>query len=170
MAYIVGPNGVGGAPGVVDTAKANDLGTIAMGSDGVTYIYLQGVASTLTGSWVNIGPANTTTLLATGVSGRVAVASAAIVASSYGWYAIEGNVTFSLGSSNGTIVSGGGQLQVGSTAGYVQAQGSSIGAAAGDYIFGAFAYSAQPSSADDIIASVFLNRPFVAVAVAVASS
>jgi hypothetical protein len=168
--YFVDPQPVGGAPGQVDTTALNSLGMEASGSDGIRYIYLQGIGSTLLGSWVTIGAAHVTALLATGANGRVAVASAAIGASQFGWYAIVGNVTFSLGSSNGTITSGGGQLQVGSTAGYVQAQGSSAGAAAGDYIFGAFAYSGQPSSADDIIASVFLNRPFIANAVAVPSS
>lgn len=169
MAFLVGPAAVAGAPGQVDDTALNPLGTECWGSDGVLYIYLQGIGSTITGSWVTIGASHVTALLATGAAGRVAVASAAIVASKYGWYAIMGPVTFALGSSNGTITSGGGQLQVGTT-GYVQAQGSSTGAAAGDYIFGAFAYSGQPSSADDIIASVYLNRPFIAPAVAVASS
>jgi len=171
MAYCVDASPAAGDTGEVHDTQKNPLGTIRRFSDGVEYIYLQGVASTLAGSWVTIGANHTTALLATGASGRVAVASAAIVADKYGWYAISGPLaSTALASSNGTITSGGGQLQVGSTAGYVQAQGSSTGATAGDYIFGAYAYSAQPSSADDIIASVFLNRPFIAPATAVASS
>jgi len=169
MAYCVDSSpAVGEHTEVHDTAK-NTLGVERQFSDGVTYKYLLGVGSTLAGSWVTIGAANATALLASGANGRVAVASAATVAAKYGWYAIDGIISNALASSNGTIASGGGQLQVGTT-GYVQAQGSSIGAAAGDYIFGAYAYSAQPSSADDIIASVYLNRPILAQAVAVATS
>ena len=169
MAYCVDASPAVGEHNEIHDSALNGLGVERRFSDGVTYKYLLGVGSTVAGSWVTVGAANATALLASGANGRVAVASAAVVAAKYGWYAIDGIVSNALGSSNGTIASGGGQLQVGTT-GYVQAQGSSIGAAAGDYIFGAYAYSAQPSSADDIIASVYLNRPYLAQAVAVATS
>lgn len=159
-----------GNPGDIHTTKRNALGVEAKGSDGVTYTYLLGVASTVNGSWVTVGAAHATALLATGANGRVAVATAATVAANWGWYAIKGFVDNSLATSNGTIASGGGEMQVGSTAGYVQSQVSSAGAAAGDYIFGAYAYSAQPDSADDIMASVYLNYPFMAKAAVVVSS
>lgn len=169
MAYCVDSLPAAGLSTDVHDTALNPLGIERRFSDGLMYTYLQGIGSVATGSWVTIGAANVVALLATGAAGRVAVAGAAIVASKFGWFAIEGNCTFSLGSSNGTITSAGGQLQVGTT-GFVQAQGSSTGAAAGDLIFGAYAYSGQPSSADDIIASVFLSYPFIAPAAAVASS
>lgn len=171
MAVVADPRGGSGATGEVHDTKQNDLGLVRMFSDGVEYIYLQGVASTLAGSWVTIGDLYTTALLTTGANGRVAVASGAIVANKYGWYAIMGNISFALASSNGTITSGGGQISACSTVpGQVVAQGTSTGTAVGDYIFGAYTYSGQPSSADDIIAKTFLNYPFISNAVAVASS
>lgn len=170
MASLAG-NAVAGEIGRVDATALNALGTECVGNDGVIYIYLQGIASTLAGSWVSIGAVHVTALLTTAASGRIAVASAAIGAAQFGWYAVLGNVTFALASSNGTIVSAGGQLAACSTVpGQVVAHGTSTGSAVGDFIFGAYAYSAQPSSADDIIASVYLNRPFIAAAPVVASS
>lgn len=54
---------------------------------GGVFVYLQGVASTVVGSWVTINmDAGTTTLLAADAIGPVGVAMSANVASQYGWY------------------------------------------------------------------------------------
>lgn len=164
--------GVVGRPGDIHSTQQNTLGQLAFTTDGKGYVYLQGIGSVAAGSWVTIGAVHVAALLVSGANGRVAVASAAIVASKFGWFQVAGECTNALASSNGTIASGGGQLQVGGS-GLVAAQGTSTGAAAGDYIFGAYAYSGQPASEStgaDTIASVFLNYPFIAAAPAVASS
>jgi len=92
MAVVADPAGGSGATGEVHTTKLNDLGIVRYFSDGNHYIYLQGVASTATGSWVAFDPGTyTTALLATTSKGQCAIASAAIVASSYGWYGYVGS-------------------------------------------------------------------------------
>ena len=95
--YCVDSRPASGVPGEVHSAKQNDLGAIREFSDGTTiyrYIYLQGVASTVAGDWVCFKPGvYTTARLTTAMRGGVAIASAAIVASSYGWYGYEGTFT-----------------------------------------------------------------------------
>lgn len=155
----------------VDSTAIATVGEETTDASGNVFQYVSGVANCAAGSWVTIGASGAITLLASGASGPVGVAMSAIVAAKYGWVQVKGYNSIALASSNGTIASGGGQLQVGGS-GLVAAQGTSTGAAAGDYIFGAFAYSAQPvseSTGADLI-TVFLNYPMVAVAVAVASS
>lgn len=161
-----------GDTSIVDTTAAMPIGAQARDKNGAVYEYCNGVTSCLAGSWVTIGATGVISLLTSGASGRVGVAMAAIdTATKAGWVQVYGFNSISLASSNGTITSGGGQLQANSTVpGQVVAQGTSTGSAAGDYLFGAFSYSGQPSSADDTLASVFLNFPFTAVAAAVASS
>jgi hypothetical protein len=79
----------------VNTSKRFKLGTRRK-VDNKDFIYLQGIASTAVGSWVNIDTLETgvTALLDTDVAatvlGRVAVAMAAIGASQFGWYQIYG--------------------------------------------------------------------------------
>jgi hypothetical protein len=90
MAFFVGPEVVVGAPGDIHTSALNSVGTTARGSDRNVYIYLKGVASTVAGSWVTYDEAGVTALLAANAKGPVAVASAATVANTYGWYCIFG--------------------------------------------------------------------------------
>lgn len=55
------------------------------------FVYLKGVASTAAGSWVLYSEDDyTTSLLAANDIGQVAIAMAATVASTYGWYQIKG--------------------------------------------------------------------------------
>lgn len=69
--------------------QANDTASTAYGSG--EFIYLKGVASTALGSWVTYNEDDySTTLLAANAIGQVAVAMAATVASTYGWYQIKG--------------------------------------------------------------------------------
>ena len=74
----------------VDTALKCPLGTRAYDANGNEYIYLTGVASTAVGSWVTFDEAHITTLAVADAKGRVAIAMAATVASTYGWYQIYG--------------------------------------------------------------------------------
>lgn len=93
--YCVDSRPSSGIPGEVHSSKLNDLGAERVFFvDGVpmTYIYLQGVANTVDGSVAVYDPGTYTTALSTtSLRGQVAIASAAIVASSYGWYGIVGS-------------------------------------------------------------------------------
>jgi hypothetical protein len=95
----VGPVATAGRTGEVHTTQKNPLLTEAVGTDGKRYIYLQGVASCIAGSWVAYDEAGVTVGLDTDVAASivspVAIATAAIVANTYGWFGIEG--TFSAG-------------------------------------------------------------------------
>lgn len=88
---------VGASPvGSVDTVAAHPIGTVAKGLDPVygegEFVYLKGVASTAVGAVVIFDQyANTTTLATAGSRGPVAVATAATVANTYGWYQISGS-------------------------------------------------------------------------------
>jgi hypothetical protein len=160
----------------VDTTQLNPEGTVSFDQYGNEYIYLPGVASTVAGSWVTVVPGSTvgttfaTRLLLKTHTGRVAVAMAATVASTWGWYQVYGWNSNALAGSDGTIVSGGGEIAGSSLAGapVLYAAATSAAAAAGEKIRGAFTYSGQPDSdsaaagtpgADKIV--VFLNYPFV---------
>ena len=55
------------------------------------YIFLKGAASTVAGSWVTFDEAGVTSLLTSNAKGRVAVALAATVADTWGWYQIYGS-------------------------------------------------------------------------------
>lgn len=83
------------------TTQNHPLGTRIRGFDATDghgeFIYLQGKANTLVGSWVIIDGDNYTTTLADAddiatVFGQMAVAMSANVANQYGWYAIYGKI------------------------------------------------------------------------------
>lgn len=80
--------------GAVETKAHVPVGTIvkAQHADGHTgeFIFCEGVASTVVGSAVLIGDDFKTTLLARDDIGQVGIATAATVASTYGWYQIGG--------------------------------------------------------------------------------
>ncbi len=100
MAYAVATPSLGfPSVGVVVADGAYDavakLGDIVRAVDPVygagEFIYLKGVASTVRGSWVTYNADDwTSTLLAANAIGPVAVAMAATVASTAGWYQIQG--------------------------------------------------------------------------------
>ena len=156
----------------VDSTQRNPVGTTSYDQYGNEYVYMPGVASTVAGSWVTItgtGDATEATrLLLKTHTGRVAVAMAATVASTWGWYQIKGWNSNALAGSDGTIVSGGGELAGSSLAGapVLFAAATSAAVAAAEKIRGAFAYSGQPDSdsaaagtpgADKIV--VYINYP-----------
>lgn len=78
----------------VDTSKRNVLGTRARDEAGNEYVYLQGAANTVAGDWVFIDDDYTTVRAVTSsIFGPMAIAMAATVASTYGWYQIYGVAT-----------------------------------------------------------------------------
>ena len=103
MAYVITENRLGQSQiGSVDTSAAVPVGTIVTATDpsygSGEFIYLAGVASTVAGSWVLYDlDDGSTSLLTAGDKGLVAVATAATVADTYGWYQIMGNAVGSAG-------------------------------------------------------------------------
>jgi len=103
----------------VDTTARHPLGTRAMDSDGNEYIYLLGVASTVQYSPVVYDEEFETVLAdsqgtAPANAGPIAVAQAAIVADSYGWYMVRGKTYMISGD-----VADNGQIYLTTTAGTV---------------------------------------------------
>lgn len=96
MAYVITENRLGQSQiGSVDTAAAVPVGTIVRATDSTygagEFVYLKGVASTAVGSWVTYNMDDgSTALLAANAIGPVAVAMAATVGSTWGWYQIGG--------------------------------------------------------------------------------
>jgi hypothetical protein len=82
----------------VDSSRLIPTGSRYKGVDGDEYIYLKGVASTAAGSWVQYysdGTDYVTALLTETIAengANVAVALAATIADTYGWYQICGEV------------------------------------------------------------------------------
>lgn len=79
----------------ISTTANHPLGTILRAKDPTygeaEFVYLLGVASTVAGSWVIYERDNhATTLVTASTIGPVAIAMAANVASSYGWYMVSG--------------------------------------------------------------------------------
>lgn len=152
MALLSGPPvGFHAATGVVDTTAKVPLGTRARGSDGFSeFIYLQGVASTAIGSWVTYDENGATALIVANGKGPVAVATAATIASTYGWYCIFGTCQALLAANCADNASIGRET----TDGY-----AGDGRAAGDEIVGAMSRGATAGSA--ALATVQLSYPFV---------
>lgn len=87
---IDGPTSVASSNGL---GQRNLLGQRAFDTNGNEYIYLLGVAATAAGDWVRYVPGTfaTTRLVSnTAITGLVAVAMAATVAGTWGWYQIFG--------------------------------------------------------------------------------
>lgn len=106
MAY---NSAVVGALTDIHTEALNELGIRRVEPNGKEYIYLKGVASTAAGDAVTYDEAGLTTRLVTGTpAGPVAVALAATVANTYGWYQIWGSGTINVAAGfvdNGLIFS-----------------------------------------------------------------
>lgn len=127
----------------VDSAQVFPLGTIAKARNTSTgyvgeFVYMKGVASCATGLWTLLNYDNgTVSLLADGDIGGVGVSMGAIVASTFGWFQIQGKGTGMLAAS------------IGDNAGlYISAAGVAIATASGkSEIQGARAAAASGSSA-----------------------
>ncbi len=135
----------------IDTELKHPLGTRAFDVDGNEYIYLTGVASTAAGYVVSFDEAHITTLSVANAKGRIAVAMAATVADTYGWYQIYGKNTTVFAS---TAVSDNGVLYLTATPGAVDDAD-----VAGDLIIGMIARSAAGTEASPL--TVELNYPYV---------
>lgn len=142
------PTLAGADTSVVDTSPKHPLGTRMRDTVGGEYIYLSGVASTGAGSWVSFDEAHVTALLTANAIGRVAIAMAAIVAASYGWYQIYGKNTIA----KTDTVADNAPLYIDGTDGRADDAG-----VAGDWIQGAWSRSADASN----VATVELNYPAV---------
>jgi predicted RecA/RadA family phage recombinase len=137
----------------VDTVQAFTLGAITRGTDPTLgageFIYLKGIASTVVGSLVSYDAAHQTALCPVGnnVPRNVAVAMAAIVASSFGWYQISGLATVS--KTSGISIAAGAAVGV-KTIGKVASTGTSkelLGATAATF------------ASAGTTATVYINRP-----------
>lgn len=146
-----GPVGAHAATGTIDTTAKVPLGTRMRGADGFSeFIYLKGIGSTAIGSWVTFDENGVTALLAANGKGFVAVATAATIANTYGWYCIYG-VTSALLAAN---CADNASLGRETTDGY-----AGDGRATGDEIVGAMSRGATSGSA--ALATVQLSYPFV---------
>jgi len=99
MTWVIAENALG-YPGIGSVAGASDVaaGTIVRGRHptlgGGEFIFLKGVASTAIGSWVTYDMDDGgTVLLAANAIGPVAIATAATVANTGGWYQISGKAS-----------------------------------------------------------------------------
>jgi len=135
----------------IDTELKHPLGTRAFDVNGNEYIYLTGVASTAAGSFVTFDEAHITILAVANAKGRIAVAMAATVASTYGWYQIYGKNTTA---ASAGAISDNAVLYLTATAGSVDDAD-----VAGDLIIGAIARSAPTVAASPL--TVELNYPYV---------
>lgn len=141
----------------VHTTKRFRLGTEKKDYSDNVYIYLQGIASTAVGSWVNYtgGTAFVTALLDTDVAatqlGSLAVAMAAVGASQFGWYQVVGNasalsLTAATDAKNAFATATGGSVD-------------DSGAGAEVLVFNAFYTGAVDETT--FLAPFYINRPFM---------
>ncbi len=105
MAALTGYNKIfAGQTTTVDTEKKHNFGARAFDSDGNEFIYMQGVGSTVAGSWVTMDEDHVTTLITASAVGRVAIAMAAIDATTdYGWFQIYGTNTLAISDDDITV-------------------------------------------------------------------
>ena len=135
----------------LDTTLRQPLGSIAHDSNGNQYIYLQGVASTVLGDWVTYDEAHLTTRVSANGVGPLAIAMAAVVASTYGWYLNKG-YTASAGAISGGGAAADVALYLTATAGLVDDVD-----VAGDLIHNALSRVSESSA----LIGVQVNHPFV---------
>lgn len=96
MAYVFQENRLGQSlVGSIDTAAKVPVGTILRATDPTygagEFIYLKGLDGTVRGTWATYNlDDGSTTLLAANAIGPVAIAMAATVTSTWGWYQISG--------------------------------------------------------------------------------
>lgn len=90
MAFLTGSVG-SGAITRIDSSDLVGVMSRRRDSNGNEYIYLKGLAATALGTWVTYDELGITTLLAANAIGAVAIAQAATVASTWGWYLIAGS-------------------------------------------------------------------------------
>lgn len=157
MAYTIRNPLIGAQPITeVSSTQKHPLGAIVTADDptygGAEFVYLQGAANVALGSWVTFNRDDgSVTLLAANAIGPVAIAMAATVASTYGWYQISGKAV-------GKVLAGfvdNGNVYATATAGSVD-----DAVVAGDRVKGAVGASAigTPSAG---LAEMEIDRPFM---------
>ena len=77
----------------VYTSADYTVGELVKDEAGNVYVFGKGVASCAAGSWVSLDEEAQATLLAANAKGRVGVAMAALVASTYGFFQVYGKST-----------------------------------------------------------------------------
>lgn len=152
MAYCVDSKPGAGNHDEVHTSQLNALGAIRQFSDGNTYIYLKGVTSCADGSVVVFQPGVwTAVLVATTVKGSVAIAQAAVDASTkYGWFLYVGSDVITVRSATASNTA----LFAGGVSGYVDDV-----AVKGDQVFNAMIRNA--AAADGGSAQIQVDRAFI---------
>lgn len=93
MAQLIGLNGTvtyGDTTDLYDSVDEIAVGTRARDTSGNEYVFMLGVASTAAYSVVTYDESFVTTLIAANAVGGVAIAQAAVVADTYGWYLVKG--------------------------------------------------------------------------------
>ena len=134
---------------IIDNEQKAELGLRSVDKQGNEYIYLQGVGSMVAGDWVVYNEDYGTTRLTANEVGPVAIAMAAINATtSYGWYQIFGVNTIA----RTDTISADKSLYIDGTAGRADDLGVS-----GDLIIGAYSMTADTSN----VATVFISYPHV---------
>ncbi len=163
MAQLVGqgPIGTPGDTSAVDSTAKLPLGTVAKDKNGNEYIYLLGVANTAAGHAVIYVPTTYQTALlpATGATcvGPVAVAMAATVAATYGWYQIYGMASVKAGTAAGTAI----RKQLFSATSASATGWVSDTYQAGNQVHGMVSLSSSTAAPGDSTITVFMNRPWV---------
>lgn len=138
-----------GIIGAIHTTKRYGLGTTRTDADGNIYVYMKGVASTVSGSWVTYDETFATALLVANAIGPVAISmSANTVATSYSWYQVYGYNEISKSDTTAADK----PLYIDTTAG--QVDDASV---AGDMVFGAVSTAADTAN----VLPVFIAYPFV---------
>ena len=160
MAYAIHKPAGAQAIASIDTTKNHPLGTKAEGTDPIygfgEFIYLLGVGSTTAGDLVTYNTTTYQTALLTTTNGEnkgvpVAVAMAANVASSYGWYQISGNAVVK---KTGVAVTPQVPIFISGTAGKVKVLASS-----GQQILGAMTANLTTVVTTTSTVVVTINRP-----------
>ena len=149
MAFCIDPQPAAGNSDDVHSTQLNALGAVRKFSDGNHYIYLKGVTSCADGSVVVYQPGVwTAVLVATGLKGSVAIAQAAVDASTkYGWFLHIGADTITVR----TAATSNTAMFIGGVAGYVGTT-----AVKGDQIVGMFIRNA--AGADGGSAQIQVDR------------
>lgn len=147
MAYCVDSKPAYGSENEVHASQLNPLGAVRRFSDGNDYIYLKGVTSCADGSVVVFQPGVfTAILIATGVKGSIAIATAAVDTSTkYGWFLYSGQ---DVGISRSAIASNV-PLYAGGVAGSVD-----DAAVKGDQIIGMYARNAAAADGGSVILQI----------------
>ena len=153
MAFPVDSRPSAGVSGESHATKLNDVGSVRAFSDGNSYIYLKGVTSCADGSVVVFQPGVwTAALVATTLKGCIAIASAAVDGSSWGWFVYIGQ---DVGIARSAIASNV-PLYAGGVAGSLDDV-----AVKGDQIINCWSRNAAAGSGDSVILQV--DRAFIGV-------